>query len=365
MNSVSFILGDSVIKFQLSKKLFQKIPDDKESVYNDLFNRHEYYVQSKVRKEIFESFLEYWSNDTFPEINSDNILEYYQLNIEFGFFNDYFSSEKVKEPVYNLSYLLVKKKDGILNINEIERKIALNLDVYLDEYSKDLSKIPITGLYNIFFHRERNLKNEDKAYKFIIDLGESQNESFFILLSSLDAKKLTEENKCDSIYNKKNHFGFSPINTENSIDKVEKENKILFKQLEISKKNISELQLELKNSKQQRSNLDDKLKASEKEILSLKEINQNLTNELTDCKNLLIESSKALSEANNINFENSNQIAKLKKRVSELEDKTKNYEKEKLKVNQKLALLKSKTSDIKDRIIKMLIFYAVYLLKYI
>lgn len=371
MNSVSFILDNSVIKFNLSKKLFQEIPDNKESIYNDLFNRHEYYVQSKVSKEIFQTFLEYWANKTFPEINSGNILDYYQLNLEFGFLDEYFSSEKIKEPVYNLSYLLVMKKDSVSNINEIEKKIAQNLDVYLDGYSNELCKIPITILYNIFYHPERNLKNEDNAYKFIVKSGEN-NQSFFILLGSLDAKKFTDKgNKRDSVYNKQKHFGFAPKNAEDSIDEVEKENKSLFENLELSKKNISEIQSQLQDLKQQKSDLNNQITDHKKEISNLnsqliksKEINSDLQNKLdaqskriADLEKMLNDNSFAISDLNKRNSELSMQATKLNKTISDLEEKIKKGEKEKLETNQKFLKLKSKMKSINDKIFNILLFF--------
>ena len=149
----------------MNRKVFQKIPESKDGIYNSLFNHHKYYVKSKVHLENFQSFLKYWEDGTFPKIENENIMEFYQLYIEFGFLDEYFDSPKFKKPLFNLSYLIDSEKNGSSLRAEIEKEIAQSLDDYINNFSNDLQKVPITSLYNIFGHPNRNLKNLSRKHQ--------------------------------------------------------------------------------------------------------------------------------------------------------------------------------------------------------
>lgn len=81
---IVFELNKKPIPFKLSLKIIKKIPDDKGDLYNILISCNNYCVQSKVRDDIFKSYLLYWTDEKIPEINEGNILEYFQLSKEFG-----------------------------------------------------------------------------------------------------------------------------------------------------------------------------------------------------------------------------------------------------------------------------------------
>lgn len=77
------------------------------------------------------------------------------------------------------------------------------------KHKKEMQHIPITSLYNIFYHKDRVLHNHEIAYNFITQ-NDNQNQSLFILLRSLEGQKLTKESLNDSFLQIEKHFGFAP-----------------------------------------------------------------------------------------------------------------------------------------------------------
>ena len=141
--------------------ILQKLPQE---IGIQLLNNKNYTVKSSVRLEIFQGFLDYWSKSKELEINSDNLVEYYLLNEEFGFMIENFN-EKYNENDFHLSFLCNSKNcsNDTKNSNQHniffdksshEQYIAMHLDSFIDKYEEQILKIPISSLYNIFFHRK-------------------------------------------------------------------------------------------------------------------------------------------------------------------------------------------------------------------
>lgn len=197
------ILNDKIFEFPSDIELFKKI---KSTVSNYLINKRSYEVQSTVRCETFQLFLNYWKNEIDLVINESNIWEFTQLNNEFGLLEEYLSSPDI-EQLFNISNLL--HSDYLPNLKNlekynynksfIEQSISHQLDKYIAESPNELSQIPLTSLYNIFYNKERVLNDHDQAYLFIIN---NQNQNFFLLIGSLDANKFkNSELLKDSISN--------------------------------------------------------------------------------------------------------------------------------------------------------------------
>lgn len=221
-------------------KYLDKMPEDKKCLKNQLISEEKYVVNTSVPKEIFESYLEYWTNDVIPKITTDNIWEYYQLSQEFGIMRDFISSSQFNE-LFKLDILI--KPSSVYNKFYINLRISKNLDYYLSNQSEQLSNFDISSLYNIFNSEEINIKNQDNAYKFITENGK-KNPDFFILLDSLDADKFNDpSNRRDSVVNKNLHQGFLPKNAEKIVLDLEKK-------LTNSEQNVQQLENELKNANQ-------------------------------------------------------------------------------------------------------------------
>lgn len=149
-----------------------------------------------------------------PEITKSNYWEYLQLSDEFGVLKDYLSQKQFM-PFFNLKNINDLCKNPNADKKCIENIIARNFDYYLTNFPNDLLCIQFNFLYNIFSNPERNLKNQDMAYKFIVNNGMQEKKYFFTLLETLDVEEMkSEENIIDASIKIKEHFGFSPKNTE-------------------------------------------------------------------------------------------------------------------------------------------------------
>lgn len=206
-----------------------KIPKSHDALYDILIDKHEYFVISKVKDTTFSSFLKYFVENQVPDFDITNILEFHDLNEEFGILEDYLSLER-SIFLLNISYLTENKPKSMIDTSSIEAKISENLDEYITNFSKEMAHIQFNSLYNIFFNPRKKLENHDNAYEFII-----QNEKLYSLIPSLDANKMKKYQR-ESIFRRDEHFGFLTSNFETYILKLEQENEELKSKL----KNISE-----------------------------------------------------------------------------------------------------------------------------
>lgn len=137
-------------------QILPKIPQE---IGYKLFRNEEYNVESQVRPEILQNFLEYWKNSKEPEINVDNMYEYYLLCQEFKLMTDYFAANSNENDLHISSLKYFSKffinDDTLFNKPQHERYIAMHLDTFLKEDENIMLKIPINSLFNIFFHKER------------------------------------------------------------------------------------------------------------------------------------------------------------------------------------------------------------------
>lgn len=240
MSKIKLIMNNSTYTLPLSRAILNKIPEDKEYICNQLMSDHQYQVQSSVPNEIFQSFLDYWENGTIPQIDFSNIWYYYTLKDEFGILSDHLSSPEYQS-LFDLAYLTNMNQNPNLNKSHIEKRIAHNLDSYLSNQSDKLCRIPINSLYNIFNHPERNLTEYDRAYHFIVDNGRNVDESFFILLGSLDAGKFRDqENKRDAFIGRMNHLGFEPRNADNFVLDIDQQLQNCRQQIEQQRRSLIE-----------------------------------------------------------------------------------------------------------------------------
>ncbi|KAK8888254.1 hypothetical protein M9Y10_039319 [Tritrichomonas musculus] len=190
-------------------QILQEIPKE---IGIKLIKNETYIVKSQVSPEIFQNFLDYWQHSKKIEFNSDNMFEYFLLSQEFGIKIDSFS-EKSNENIFHISilkYILKNNQNNILfDKSEQEKYIALHLDSFLQNYEDQLLSIPITSLFNIFFHKERILNVQQKAFDFINE-HKNQNPDLLLLLPSLSSEQLNKEKFIDSMANIDKNYGFCP-----------------------------------------------------------------------------------------------------------------------------------------------------------
>ena len=158
---------------------------------------HQYYnIETSINQETFDSFKKYLIDSSEPEINSNNLYEFYLISQEFQILTEYLST-KVDEDSLHLSILISNPNT---NKSKNEEYISKHLSDIIDKHKQELLKIPISSLVNIFYHPERNLSDHQKAYDFIIN--NSKNDSLFVLLQSLEADKLNEKSQNESLIKK-------------------------------------------------------------------------------------------------------------------------------------------------------------------
>ncbi|KAK8892734.1 hypothetical protein M9Y10_029975 [Tritrichomonas musculus] len=215
-NKLTLLLLDTKFTIPFNFNAFPKVSDEiKKSFF---FKGGEYYVQSQIRGEVLQEFLDSWVFERELQIRIDNIWEFHLLSQEFQLFSDIISNPVHKNVLCLscLEYLAREKNNNDLNIDKLasERHIAQNLDHYIENHSKNIYKIPLTFLYNIFFHKERILYDHEKAYFFIVNFPNDEScFDHFVLLQSLDCNKLKRETVIDSFSKVDEHFGFLPCNS--------------------------------------------------------------------------------------------------------------------------------------------------------
>lgn len=282
---LTFYLNNDEFHLPFSRRNLNKIPEDKEIPYNSLATQHEYTIQSKIKNDTFQSFLNYWNDDELPQITLENIWEYYQLSEEFGILREYLSTDQFS-PLFNLSYLI--NLNNVSNFEKIcfEKKVAINLDHYLTNYASNMKQIQIDSLCRIFNHQERNLIDHDLAYQFIIDSAVNDGkDEFYTLLQYIDSEKMdSHENRRDSLINTKLHFGFSAQNSEKLFIEIENKMQNLEQEHLHNVEIINELESRLQNANQINQNMnaeksellekvnnsDTKFKAADQSIQQLK-----------------------------------------------------------------------------------------------
>lgn len=195
----TFVLEGGNILISLPFEKYEQLPlQIKSSLYND----NKYVIKSKVCLENFQNFMNNYKDNTKPEINLSNMYEYYLLSKEFEIMKDNFENTQI----LHLSLLKYKFIDQIPSEkSNSEKSISTNLDFFIDKYPDLLGQIPIESLYNIFYHKERNLQDENKAYNFI-----TRSSNIYFLLNSLKDSNLTEDIVLDSLSKIEEHSNFCP-----------------------------------------------------------------------------------------------------------------------------------------------------------
>lgn len=209
-------------------------------IQGEIIKKGQYFVKSKVRKDIFQMFLDLWLKNKKPSVDLNNIYELYLLNKEFDLKSDYNISDF--DELLKISMLKstqLTKHDR----SESEMYISTYLDFYLNNYQNQMYQIPPTSLYNIFYNKKRNLNDQNLGYTFLthfdyIKPDENKYLYLYTLLESLDAKEMKKENVQHSIINRDIHFGFTVKNVllfydllieenQQNIMKIHKQEKII------------------------------------------------------------------------------------------------------------------------------------------
>lgn len=197
-----------------------------------LYNpNHEYKVISNVSEEVFLTFISYWIDGNEPIITFENYFEYLQLNQEFGIMNDILDQARKNFNEYEQN-LYILKNSKCQDVSSIEKEVSAHLDEYITKHGKELMSLEIQKLFNIFSSDNLNLTKQDEAYQLIKNhYVNHKNDEIFILLCTLEGKKLNESNFRESILEAKERCGFQPTielsffdMINNSINQIKEEN---------------------------------------------------------------------------------------------------------------------------------------------
>lgn len=205
-NRFYFIYNGEQIPANLRVKQLGSLP---EHIGQELDTSSKYEIKSNVKKENLTLFISYFPEEIPAQfLNRDNIADFYFLSKEFE------NMKKTKidteySDMLRISFLTSATAASISDISDSEEYIASHLDAFLTLHKSDMYNIPLTSLYNIFFHKKRRLADENLGYHFITD-NQTNDSKLFVLLGSLDGTKLNEESLKDSISKKEEHFEFTP-----------------------------------------------------------------------------------------------------------------------------------------------------------
>ncbi|KAK8888136.1 hypothetical protein M9Y10_039198 [Tritrichomonas musculus] len=194
-----FTLGKEEIAIDVKLQDFFNLPAD---MQRELFESGKYDVGLSVNKQNFIDFFNYLIDSSrVLQPNSENALDYKDLCEKFKMSTDF-----ILDDILDLSYLYKFKEQGT-DKSRYEEKISANLDYYLENYEDDMLKLPISSLIRIFEHKNRQLKDEERAYQFIV---KGNSPSFYVLFGSLSFKKLSPESRIESLQKVDERCGFIP-----------------------------------------------------------------------------------------------------------------------------------------------------------
>ena len=134
-DQIRFLLNSISYSVRLN---FEALNSINNAISTRLFQDHEYYVQSDVSAEVFQSFINYLFqvNTDIPNITPDNIEQYYLLNEEFqsNTIANLIETQRAKfdEFTVNLRNL---RNPHIKDKSRIEQLIAHNLDEYVNLFT--------------------------------------------------------------------------------------------------------------------------------------------------------------------------------------------------------------------------------------
>ena len=260
------------IKIRQLATLPQEIPDvfDEQSTYQ---------IKSNVKIENIPLFIDYLINKSpLPDLNMDNIVDFYNLSKEFGIIELTQKIDNEYSELLPLSFLKAVTTSEIGDISDSEKYISMHLEAYLQKYPNEMYKVPFTSLYNIFYDQNRKLEDENLGYKFISrelqssndndsnnnNNGHQNDDTLFILLKSLNSSKLKEEALKDCLSKQDDHFGFIPQIDFGFIEKVSEK----VSEIQNLSKKVSEIE-----------NLSKKVSETESMMVKIQESHQKLIEE--------------------------------------------------------------------------------------
>ena len=151
----TIIFRNQEFQVHLQQEICSHFPQ--ETLVSFLFNG-KYTIKADVRDEVFNSFIQYFNNQTLPNITHENIDEYAQLNQEFQ--------------VPSINQLIQSKSCELHMSNPIEEELLLPNSIRMDnlDYELDHKNFTAKAKYikskrsNLKFHIPRSIQINSKDY---------------------------------------------------------------------------------------------------------------------------------------------------------------------------------------------------------
>ena len=179
--NAKFIFKSKEVNVPIKSKDCENFP---QKLLLDLLIQHQYEIQSNVCEEVFQSFIKYFTDGVIPDIESEKINEYDQLNQEFQIP----SISEIIQTKYKIIDEISKNiklltDDSISNKSDIEHIISNSLDDYLLTAGPELLNVPVQILYDIISYQDCKFTQHNLLYKLILSHYENTKKSdIFVLL---------------------------------------------------------------------------------------------------------------------------------------------------------------------------------------
>ncbi|KAK8835008.1 hypothetical protein M9Y10_020613 [Tritrichomonas musculus] len=322
---------------------FTRLAIVSDDVYYEIMKDHKYVVHSNVTDDVFQSFINFWTNEEEPEIMIENVHEYDLLYREFGIIGDLLLKKRESWGTYfhDLNNL---NDPMIIDKSNTEEMIARQLDDYLLKNGTNLMNSPITNLINIFSHPDRKFTQQNLAYELIIDHYEKDRNNYEILslLQFINGSNLNEKNMKDAIQNADKRIGMIPKIEYHYIEQI-KEN---FDEFYEKQEEINENNNEKRKSIE--TMIDELLKKIENLEEKLNDQNKHNYEEFSKIKKTVNNQKEKQNEINqeqiNKNEQIFTQFSKQEKKLNDFIDKQNAQNDEFENQNQNIM------NDIKDKI---------------
>ena len=171
-----------------------------------------------VSEEVFQQIIDYLNNNQEPDINNANIVDHIVLKSEFNLF-----ATLIKNKIKKENILDIYNDKRITDKEEIENKIAENLDFHIKNDQEKMCNINVQSLCNIFRNPGKKLENHEDAYQFIKKVS-AKEPKYFILLNYINGAELSQDSQIECIEKQKERFGYCPEMDWIKILKQEQEN---------------------------------------------------------------------------------------------------------------------------------------------
>lgn len=152
----------------------------------------QYNIDTPISDELFDSFIKFLNLESIPEITVQNVDDYMKLSQELKFRELELLVEKFireKKESDDIIQNLISTEKG-RDSSFLEKLVASHLDFYIENHPDLLSSFNLTTLFNIFNDKQRVLRDETSALRFLINIVENGRHDFAVLFQLIDFEKV-------------------------------------------------------------------------------------------------------------------------------------------------------------------------------